>query len=109
MIWRLLLARPVASLGALAFAVLIGFAAVQTYRLDATRAERAETAAALRAAQARLVRQAEALAVHRAHVARMQREAASNAETIRFLQALEGADAPLSDAAAAGARRLWGE
>ena len=90
-------------------AVLVVLLVVQTWRLDRAATERDSLAGDLAQLQASADRQAEALAVHRAHVARMQREAAADAETIRFLQSLEGADAPLSDAALSGARRLWGE
>lgn len=79
-------------------------AAVAAERARADLATRDATIAALRA---EIATRAEAAAVLRAHNDRLARVAEERATLIGELQAMEGADAPLSDYLRDAAGRLW--
>lgn len=92
--------------GVAGLALAAALAAGLLYRGEARiRAAQAETIARL---EAQAEAQAEALAVHRAHRARLEAMTHRQADLIRDLADMEGANAELSDYLRRAAGRVWG-
>jgi len=80
----------------LAGALLLGSVWLATVQRDAARAERDEWKAKHAIVTARLDQVEESDRVHRGHLARVEAEAARWRQIAEDLEAMEGADAPLS-------------